>query len=70
MEAQKVNVIPLPRDMSPASDEIDLRELMIALWHGKEWWIFSTTFIATCLAVTFTSGAPISIVPGLADPLP
>ena len=30
MEAQKVNVIPLPRDMSPVSDEIDLRELILA----------------------------------------
>lgn len=57
MEAQKVNVIPLPRDMSPASDEIDLRELMIALWHGK-WWIFSTTFIATCVAVAFALWSP------------
>ncbi|MGL6232681.1 Wzz/FepE/Etk N-terminal domain-containing protein [Aeromonas rivipollensis] len=57
MEAQKVNVIPLPRDMSPVSDEIDLRELMIALWHGK-WWIFSTTFIATGLAVAFALWSP------------
>lgn len=57
MEAQKVNVIPLPRDMSPVSDEIDLRELVIALWHGK-WWIFSTTFIATCLTVAFALWSP------------
>ncbi|MFM5509075.1 Wzz/FepE/Etk N-terminal domain-containing protein [Aeromonas rivipollensis] len=57
MEAQKVNVIPLPRDMSPVSDEIDLRELVIALWHGK-WWIFSTTVIATCLAVAFALLSP------------
>lgn len=57
MEAQKVNVIPLPRDMSPASDEIDLRELVITLWHGK-WWIFSTTFIATCLAIAFALWSP------------
>ena len=57
MEAQKVNVIPLPRDMSPVSDEIDLRELVITLWHGK-WWIFSTTVIATCLAVAFALLSP------------
>lgn len=57
MEAQKVNVIPLPRDISPVSDEIDLRELIIALWHSK-WWIFSTTVIATGLAVAFALWSP------------
>ncbi|MGY3865548.1 Wzz/FepE/Etk N-terminal domain-containing protein [Aeromonas bivalvium] len=57
MEAQKVNVIPLPRDLSPVSDEIDLRELIVSLWRGK-WWIISTTFIATCMAVAFALLSP------------
>ena len=57
MEAQKANVIPLPRDLAPASDEIDLRELAIALWQGK-WWLFATTLIATCLAVAFALWSP------------
>ncbi|MFQ2633083.1 Wzz/FepE/Etk N-terminal domain-containing protein [Aeromonas caviae] len=57
MEAKKANIIPLPRDLAPASDEIDLRELAIALWQGK-WWLFATTLIATCLAVAFALWSP------------
>lgn len=57
MEAQKGNVISLPRDIASVSDEIDLRELAIALWHGK-WWLFATTFIATVLAVAFALWSP------------
>lgn len=41
-----------PNFSYPANDEIDLKELFIALWQGK-WLIFITTFIFSVLAVAY-----------------
>ncbi|MEH8230657.1 Wzz/FepE/Etk N-terminal domain-containing protein [Aeromonas veronii] len=49
---------PLPVAMNGAGeDEIDLRELLVALWRGK-WWIVVSTLVGAVIAVIFAISLP------------
>ncbi|EHK2853223.1 LPS O-antigen length regulator [Vibrio parahaemolyticus] len=60
MEPQKEsnpNYLPYPPDQQQGDEEIDLRELFVALWKGK-WVIIATTFIFAIGAVLYALSLP------------
>ncbi len=61
MEPQKEpnpNYLPYPPNpQQPIDDEIDLRELLGALWKGK-WIIIATTFVFAAGAVLYALSLP------------